>query len=224
LKKFDKGLHFFLFLTFAIALNSHRGFPGEGGEIRVQNIEPSLNQNYLAVSAVFQNLFSPKIVGTIQSGLPSIIEIEIKLLQEDKRSVLHKRFTRTISYNIWEERYTINSEDTTNTFYDFEEAKKFSSEFKNLALIEKNNLDENAKYKFLIRVGIIPISTMQAEKVTDWLRDPNQSEEYLASDDRASGFKLNLNKLVSFFVGNKKRSQYSSSWYSSDAFRIKELK
>lgn len=224
MKNFDTGLHFFLFLTFAILLNFHRGFSGEGREIRIQKIEPNLNQNYLTITAVFKNLFSQKIVGTIQSGLPSIIEIEIKLLQKNKKSILHKRFTRTISYDIWEEQYKINSEDTTNIFYDFDEAKKFSSKFKNLALIEKNKLDENTKYNFLIRVSIIPISSLQAEKVTDWLQNPNQSEEYLASDDRTSGFKLNLNKLVSYFVGNKKRSQYSSKWYSSNTFRIKELK
>lgn len=224
MKKFDTGLKFFFFLQLSILLNFHKGFSGERGEIRVDQIELSLTQGYLTVAAVFQNLFSPKIVGTIQSGLPSIIEIEIRLLQEDKKSIIRKRFTRTISYNIWEERYTINSEDSTRVLNEFNEVKKFGSQLENLSLITKNILNENVRYYVRIRVGIIPISTLQAEKVTDWLQDPNQSEEYLASDDRSSGFKLNINKLVSFFVGSKKRSKYSSKWYSSKSFRINELK
>ncbi|MFQ5824323.1 MAG: DUF4390 domain-containing protein [bacterium] len=224
MRQFDKGLNFFLFLLLTLYLNIHKGFAGEGGEIRVDQIEPRLNSGYLTVSAGLQNLFSTKIVGTIQSGLPSIIEIEIKLLQAGKKSVLRKRITRSISYNIWEERYSIQSEDTTEFCFELEKAKYLSSHLDHIALIRSSLLDSAAKYSIQIRVGIIPISMHQQEKLADWLQEPNQTEEYLASEDRSSGFKLNISKLVSFFVGGNKRPQNSSKWYSSKIFRVEDLK
>jgi hypothetical protein len=224
LRLFDKGFAFFLLILLTFSFKIQAGFSGDGGEIRVEKIEPGLNRGYLTVSAVFQNLFSPKIIGTIQSGLPSIVEIEVKLLQENKRSILRKSINRSISYNIWEERYSIQSQDTTEICYELEKAKDLSSRLDHISLIQTSLLDAAAKYLIQIRVGIIPISSRQGARVADWLLDPNQTEEDLASEDRSSGFKLNLSNLISFFVGGKKRSQYSSDWYSSKTFRINELK
>ncbi|MFQ6112784.1 MAG: DUF4390 domain-containing protein [bacterium] len=224
MRQVDKGSLFLLLVLLTFYLDIHKSFAGEEGEIRVDQIEPSLKHGYLAVSAVFQNLFSPKIVGTIQSGLPSIIEIEIKLRRAGKKSVLRKRMNRTISYNIWEERYSIQSEDTTQVCHELEQAKYLSSHLDHIALIRTSSLDTAARYAIQIRVGIIPISSRQGARVNDWLLDPNQTEEDLASEDRSSGFKLNLSNLISFFVGGRKRSQYNSNWHSSRTFTISELK
>ncbi|MFQ5770837.1 MAG: DUF4390 domain-containing protein, partial [bacterium] len=204
-------------------LNSTANFAGDG-DIRVNQIAPKLMNHYLTVSADFQNLFSNKIIGTIQSGLPSIVQIEIKLIAAGHKQVTRKQMVRSISYNLWEERYAIKSADTTAIYADFAEVQKMSNYLENVALIKSNLLNENTEYFIQIRVEIVPISTRQGEKVTDWLLDPNQTEEDLASDERSSGFKLNLSKLVSFFVGGKKHSRYSSDWFSSKIFQIKDLK
>ncbi len=208
----------------ACLIKSHQGYAGDNGQIRVEQIEPGLNHGYLTVSAVFQNLFSPKIVGTIQSGLPSIVEIEIKLLREGKKSILHKHMSRSISYNIWEERYAIQSEDTTEFCNELEKAKYLTSRLNGFALIKSSLLDPAAHYLIQIRVGIIPISSSQGARITDWLLNPNQTEEDLASEDRASGFKFNLSNLISFFIDGKKHSRYISDWHSSKPFRLTELK
>lgn len=193
-------------------------------EIRVEQIIPSIRDRTLAVSAEFRNLFSKKITGTIQSGLPSIIQIEIRLQDGKGKSVLRKRLTRTVSYDIWEERYTVLAEDSAYVFTDFEAAKEASQRLDNEALPPLRGVNDNQRYVVQIRVGIVPISTRQAEKVTDWLLDPNQTEEAIASENRASGFQLNLNKLVSFFVSSKKKSSYASEWFSSTKFRLRDLR
>ncbi len=179
------------------------------------------------VSAVFQNLFSKKIVGTIQSGLPSIIQIEIRLLEGGDRQILRKQLSRTILYDIWDERYVIESHDTiqaAQAYTDFEKVKAMTSRMENVILVPKDILNRNATYQIRMRVGIIPISSRQGDKVTDWLLNPNQTEENLASEDRSSGFKLNLSSLISLFVGGDKSSKYVSSWHSAESFNINDLK
>jgi len=210
------------FVFLLISLNVSYLSGQEKESIRIEQITPQLSDGHLTVSAVFQNLFSNKIVGTIQSGLPAIIQIEIQLLEKGGKQVARQQTARTISYNIWEERYVIH-EDTAVVFTDFEKAKEFSSRLENAAVVARNKLKDEVTYYLQIQVGIIPISASQSEKVTDWLLDPNQTEERLASEERASGFKLNLNNLISFFVGGKKKSQYNSEWFSSKVFRIGDL-
>lgn len=210
----------FIFLLFLLNISYLSGQEKE--PIRIEQITPQLSNGQLLVSAVSKNLFSQKIVGTIQSGLPAIIQIEIKLMERGDKLIARQQITRTISYNLWEERYVIH-EDTAVMFTDFEKAQAFSSRLDTLAVIARSQLKATVSYYLQIRVGIVPISASQSEKVTAWLLDPNQTEERLASEERASGFKLNLNNLISFFVSGKKKSQYNSEWFSSRVFRLVEL-
>lgn len=191
--------------------------------IRVERITPSLNEGRLTISAEFANLFSRKITGTIQSGLPSIIQTEIRFQNNDRKTLHNERLSRTISYDIWDERYTVKDGDTTAVFRDFELAQRFCRQLRHSFQPADFNLARNESYVAQIRVGIIPISSGQAEKVTDWLLDPNQTEEQIAADERDSGFRLNLNKLLSFFVSSEK-SNFASDWFSSEKFRLSELK
>jgi hypothetical protein len=84
-------------------------------------------------------------------------------------------------------------------------------------------LHSQKNYDLRIRVGITPISALQANRISDWLQEPHQTEEQVASDDRSGGFKLNLNKLISFFVNRNKKSEYTSAWHKSRTFTREEL-
>ena len=214
---------FFLFLILNLQSLPPVVFGGDDQQIRVENMTPQIRNGRLVVSADFRNLFSTRIVGTIQSGLPSIVQIEIKLRNASNKTVFRRLISRRISYDIWEERYTIAGDDTVRVLTDFQAVKAQSSRLEKEAITPPAALDTSQPYTIEIRAGIVPISTAQAEKVMDWLLDPNQTEEYLASENRASGFELNLNKLVSFFVSRKK-STYTSGWYKSNKFRIRDLK
>jgi len=198
-------------------------FAQAGSEILVERITPGLSGDSLVVSADFKNLFSRKIVGTIQSGLPSIVEIQIKLFEGTKQ-IVRKPISRSIEFDVWEERYRVRSPDTTQVYFEFEQVKQAANRLMNVFLISKALLAATKNYTIQIRVGIIPISAHQANKVSYWLENPNQSEEAIASDNRSSGFSLNINKLVSFFVNKKKGSRFSSKWFSSRSFRLAELK
>lgn len=198
-------------------------FAQDKAELRVVNITPSLKDNFLAVSATFNNLFSQRIIGTIQSGLPSIIQIDLKIQGINKKRIYQKRIVHRISYNVWDEKYAIAFSDSIFISSDFDTVKKMSGQLDKLPIIALSQLNPNENYSIRIRVGIIPISAKQAEKVTDWLLSPNQTEEDIAAENRSSGFELNISKLVSFFVSSQKKSSYTSDWYSSKKFSINKL-
>lgn len=220
MRKFVTGSFILILISVTFPLLA---FVQAGSEILVERITPGLSGDSLVVSADFKNLFSRKIVGTIQSGLPSIVEIQIKLFEGTKQ-IVRKPISRSIEFDVWEERYRVRSPDTTQVYFEFEQVKQAANRLMNVFLISKALLAATKNYTIQIRVGIIPISAHQANKVSYWLENPNQSEEAIASDNRSSGFSLNINKLVSFFVNKKKGSQFSSKWFSSRSFRLAELK
>ena len=176
------------------------------------------------VSASFHNLFSKKIIGTIQSGLPSIVNVEVKLIEGEKNQIVHRLISRSISFDIWQERYAVATANRVRTFTNFENVKHVSSQLDNVFLVPDTLLEIHKQYNVRIRVAIIPISSRQGAKVDDWLIDPNQTEERLASEDRSSGFKFTLSNLVSFFVRDRRQSRYNSEWFSSKPFTTNTLK
>ncbi len=214
---------FLLVLLLTISVCPGRAFPGEGSKIRIREIVPGMSGGFVTVSAQFQNLFSNRIIGTIQSGLPSVIQVEVNLKDDRDRRVARRRISQTIFFDIWEERYTVRRPDSVAVFAKIDDVKRAAGMLENEVLLSADQLPQSENYSIQIRVGIIPISSSQAEKVTDWLLDPNQTEEYLASDNRSSGFELNLNRLVSFFVSSRKKSNYASEWFFSEKFTIGDL-
>jgi len=192
-------------------------------QIRVEQIVPSLRNDTLAVSARFTNLFSKKIIGTIQSGLPSIIQIELRLLDSRKNQLARRHISKSIAYDIWDEKYKIRHDGGEVTLARFEQVRAVSAILEKEGLISRRKLATAGPYVCQVRVGIIPISARQAERVTDWLLDPNETEERVASENRTSGFELNISKLLSFFVSKKKGSKYISPWFSSKPFRLHDL-
>jgi len=198
-------------------------FPGGGEKIRIEHVTPRLVNRHIAVSAEFANLFSDKIVSTIRSGLRSVIQIEIQLRSDLQKELFHKRILRTISYDIWEQRYAVSSADTTLFVTAFDEAKRLGSRLDDESLMPIEEWNGSGKFFIRMKVGINPISTRQAERASDWLLDPNQEQEYLASENRSSTFEVNLNRLVSFFISSRKQSDYISDWFVSPAFRISDL-
>ncbi len=198
-------------------------FAQNKAEMQVVNIAPFLKDNFLTVSATFNNLFSQRIIGTIQSGLPSIIQIDVGIQSANKKNIFRKRIVRRISYNVWEEKYAITFRDSIFISTDLDTIKKKSEQLDGLSIVALSDLNPNENYSIRMRVGIIPISTKQTEKVADWLLAPNQTEEDMAAENRSSGFELNISKLVSFFVSNQKKSGHASGWSSSGKFSIKDL-
>jgi len=191
-------------------------------EIRVEQIKPAVRGDTLTVSAAFLNLFSEKIVGTIQSGLPSIIDIEIKLTDSRKKKTALS-FSRTLQYDIWNEQYFVDDGDSIQTFSDFKTVQKNYSRLDFYPVSVLSPISGSLEYLIEFSVAIVPITTRQADKFSNWLLDPNQTEENVASDNRAGGFKMNLNKLVSFFVSGKKRSRYRSQWHSLK-FKLEDIR
>ena len=193
---------------------------GATDEIRVNSVESAIDDGWLSVSAQFKNLFSDKTISTIQSGLPSFVHIEYRLIDFDDEQVFEGVRAYSISYDVWDERYTIQTEDTTLVLFDFESVEDFGRDFKHRTRIDHISLDQRSEYAVQIRIQIIPISAEQGDRVSEWLENPNDTGRLVASDTRSNKVSLNLNKVVSFLVGRTKQSRNMSEWAASKPFRI----
>jgi hypothetical protein len=195
---------------------------GSAPEIKVRKVEPVLRDGKLYVNIRIDNLFTRKVIGTIQSGLPSAVLVEIQLLEKGRRKVAQKQIVQSISYNIWEERYTIVSDSTSEKLRDFDRALERGSAVENAFIVDARFLQPETTYILKVQVEISPISSLQTQKLSDWLQESDETQSEIVSGERSSGFKFNLSKLVSFLVGGNSKSANSSPGHKFE-FRLADL-
>ena len=208
---------------------------GAGGaeeRILVADIEPELIDGRLAVSATCQNLFSPKNISTLQSGLPAVVRIDIRLMEENEveslfsgkgaeyESVHTIEVVKSISYNIWDERYTIRCGEETAVFSEFPQAEQMISQVERRDLMAIAPLKPTSTYAIRMRVRIIPISAEQESRIADWLRHPDRLDTDLGAEEEDRRVQLDVNRLISVFWGKKKQARNRSAWHISRPFRI----
>lgn len=196
--------------------------PRQNPKVRVKEITPALVGGNLVLNLRIENLFTPKIVGTIQSGLPSIVQIHIQLLENQRVRLFDKSIFKRITYNIWDEYYTVECDTVIEKVRNFEALKVKSSLLRNLVLLARKRLNPASHYLLRIRAGISPISAIQSHKFNSWLRESRTTQSEIVSDERSSGFRLNISNLVSFFIGNDHRRK-SRSAIEEFTFQLMDL-
>ena len=70
-----------------------------------------------------EDLFSERIAGTVQSGLPALVELLYRLF-EGKSSVVHQGLVAyELRYDVWEDRYVVTDVDSMVFYPTFETMK-----------------------------------------------------------------------------------------------------
>ncbi len=185
---------------------------GEGA--RVVQVRPFLAGDSLHVLIRSEQVFDEKITGTIKSGLPCLVEVEIELRDAAGRVLERAREPFRISYDIWEEKYQLQSRDSTRIFVDFARIRRYFTVFRSAAIVPLRALATAQRYRLRVRIGVAPISSRQSRKLSGWLEAGGQkSEEDITSEERSSGFRVNVSVLVSWFLGNTKKRTHYSPWF-----------
>lgn len=173
----------------------------------------------LAVSVQLTDIFSPKIVNTIRSGLPAVVRFDFRLLEEPERELQQMTHSLRLLYDLWNDRYRLQFNQREQTAASFAEMEKLCTKIDTLKLLLRRRLVPQKNYRLRLQVAVIPISAKQDQQLRDWLEVADDTEESLPGEDRAAGFRLNLNTLVSFLSGKKANPFGASEWAVSPPFR-----
>jgi hypothetical protein len=187
---------------------------------RVVSISAAPNGQHLAGTAQLADLFSPKIVSTIRSGLPAVIRFDFRLVEAPDREVQRAARSRRILYDLWSERYYIRFNHRQQIVGSFSEVEKICTNFEEAELLLLSGLSSHKTYRLRLQVTVFPISTKQDQQFREWIESSGIPEESSPGEDPAAGFRFNLSKLFSFFLGKKDRPFGASEWATSPPFRV----
>ncbi|KAA3616027.1 MAG: hypothetical protein DWQ05_09725 [Calditrichaeota bacterium] len=204
-------LRFIFIYAMHTSLFSIAGF-SQTHTIKIVELRSYTKNESIGANLVLAPFFSEKVSGTIQSGLPSVLEIELLVRDRNDKNIGENRIIRRISYNIWDEKYRIDSPDTSLFFTLFADLQNTCLLLKSTPFITRNKLDENHLAQIYVRGTLRLISSSQSRKLAGWLDASAQAPETISSDESSSGFRLNFSALVSLFMGNSPERRTNAPW------------
>lgn len=199
--------------------------------IRVVRVTPVVVDGMLGAEVQCESLFSPKSLSTLQCGLSAALRLELRLMGStgartllggggDEFETVHEaQVAKSISYNVWDERYTVRTPGQVEVFADLEDAERAAATFAPDGLVPLEALRAGVMYRIRARVQLLPISQEQGERIADWLRGP----ERLAESTGAAGggsFGFDVNGLVSALLGRGQARRDRSDWHECTGFGL----
>jgi hypothetical protein len=222
------------YLLLAVLLACVLGPVAAAGQakIHVSVVTPAVQDGALLVGVECAQLFSPRSLSTLQSGLPAVLQLELRLLrgtrtqtmlglgQEEFELVRTVREAHSIRYDVWDERYTIGQRGRDPQVVEtVQAAESLTATFSAIELASLTQLATAATYKVRARVQLLPISEEQGDRVADWLREPDALGG-IPDDGEEGRFGFDVSELLSALWGGGKPTRDRSDWFEGDGFRL----
>lgn len=171
------------------------------------------------VSDVYvENLFSERVAGTVQSGLPALVELLYRLL-EGKSSVVHQGIVAyELRYDIWEDRYLVTDVDSIEVYATFETMKN-AMEGIRVPCGDVDLLDAGRDYTVEVGIAIHPLRGKDKREIEGWVSENVGGGT--AGSQRTQV--LNLNEMIEHFFRRNKDDANRSEWFRSPVFRSGQL-
>jgi hypothetical protein len=174
---------------------------------------------------IVENTFQEKILQTLLAGIPLDIEIRLSLFNQEQKELTQRGFNCRISYDVWEEHFwLLDYQQNTIDFSELEDLQKWSKTVNNLGLAGQNFLLPQDRYMINVEMRILVLGARENQQLKWWIENSDQTEEDLASRERSTGFRLNLNQLVQMFFSQEKADEIYINQQSSGYFTLSELK
>jgi hypothetical protein len=160
------------------------------------------------------DLFSERIAGTIQSGLPAVVEFFFSLEARNHGSVQRGVLSYELNYNVWDDYYSVESSDSVRTYPTYEAMTQAVQNLRYIALIPVRNMEPDGEYFLRLGVAVNPLCGSDRKKIAGWVDENVRGESGESWREQV----LNLNDLIQHFFAKRKDAN-RSEWFQTKFFK-----
>jgi hypothetical protein len=161
-------------------------------------------------------LFSDRIAGTIQSGLPAVVEFFYSLEARDRGSIKRGVLSYELYYDVWDDYYSVEGTDTLRTYTTYDAMTQAVMNLRDIALVPVHKIELNGEYSLRMNVAVNPLRGSDRKKIAGWIGENVRGES--ASNQSWREQVLNLNDLIQHFFA-KRKDMSRSDWFQTKFFR-----
>jgi len=187
---------------------------GAGGRPAITGAKVFIAGDRIVSTVTTSGLFSEEIVGTVQSGLPAVVELLYSLVGRDDKALESGLDTIALRYDVWENIYFVERADTTSRFSSFAAMASTVQTLRRVTIVPLSALRPNTEYAIRLSVAIHPLQGRGQEEIAGWVGENVRS----GSEGSLREQVLNLNDLIEHFFARDKNPANRSDWYRTEFF------
>jgi hypothetical protein len=164
-------------------------------------------------------LFSEKIVGTVKSGLPAVVELLYTIETRDGDVIGNGIHSFELRYDVWEDVYSIVAGDSNRAFASFDEMGSAIDNVRGLPIIPVEMIDPSLEYAVRLTVAVHPLAGSEKRRLEGFVEESVGARSHGSWREQA----LNINELISRFFSRDKGVSNRSDVYRTDFFAPADL-
>lgn len=203
-----------VFAALAVVAGPTAYAAGTGGRPAITGATVFIANDKVVSTVTTRGLFSEEIVGTVQSGLPAVVELLYSIVGRDDKTLAAGLHTIELRYDVWENMYFVERVDTTSRFSSFTAMASTVQTLRRVTIVPLSALRPNTEYAIRLSVAIHPLQGRGQEEIAGWVGENVRS----GSEGSLREQVLNLNDLIEHFFARDKSPANRSEWYRTEFF------
>ncbi len=184
----------------------------------VSNVKIYRHQNAVVSDVQCEGIFTEEIVGTVQSGLPVLIELLYAAVADEGNQVYNGVHTFELQYNVWDDAYRVTLNDSTLALASFDAMTSLVNRMYRLPIVSLGNLQSGRDYRIRFAVQVNPLQSAGRKRIVGVVDDNVRRQSNWREQV------LNVNQLITRFFSRDTESKDRSGWYETSSFNPAALR
>jgi len=185
-----------------------------GGRPAVTGARMYVSHSRIVSDVDCTDLFSEQIVGTVESGLPAVVELLYRIVDQKDDTVHRGVHTCRLRYDVWDDVYTLDRGDSSTTFKSFDAMRGAVEHPHALPIVGVRDVKPGGIYAIEFSVSVQPLRGGDEQTIVGWVDDTVRGQ----SDGSWHEQMLNVNDLIHRFFSRDSDSTHRGAWFRSIFF------
>jgi hypothetical protein len=188
----------------------------------VSRVTPYVSNGMLLCDVRCGGVFSERIVGTVKSGLPAVVELIYAFETSGGKTVGSGVHSFELQYDVWENVYAMTAGDTSSTFSGptaFDDLSAAIEHLRGVSIVPVDMLEPSLEYTLLVTVAVHPLTGTQERRVEGFVEESVGARAHQSWREQL----LSINELISRFFARDKGSSNRSDVFRTSRFAPGEL-
>lgn len=185
---------------------------------RVEDVEPFRDGGLLGCVVRTSDLPGAEIHSSLESGLPSAVEMALEVLDDRDRVVGRNRVSFRIAFDLWEEIFRVEGPGDPEHFADLAELETFLETLPSLPVAPISALDASKRHRIRVGMRLHPIAPRETERLGAWVAgEPGEDARRVTDDPDGREVSVSLGALIRFFYQGARKDEETqeglSPWF-----------
>lgn len=179
----------------------------------IVGIELYAERGYLMADITSRGLFSERITGTVESGLPAVVDLFYHLVGPGGSSVEGGVRSYSLEYDVWDDVYSVSGPDSIFHPPSLEAMRSLIEHMKSISLVPLEKMVPRRTYFIQMRIAVSPLQGTDRREMEGWVMKNVES--------RGSSWHehvLNINELIERFFSRDDDPEMRTEWFKSAGF------